>query len=88
MIVVFVVVLLVLALIGYFIDSNRVEKIKEELSNSFDTSTNDIPEFTMDSNVKLGETLNNINNVNSPVDQSPQPNTISPDNASQINNQN
>ncbi len=54
---VFVAIILVLALIGYIVDSARTEKLKKEYSKKEEEMA-DIPLATFNENVKIGETVN------------------------------
>lgn len=58
--VLFIAVLLVLALIGYIVDSSKTTKLRKELTKEEDTLTNEIPIANIDSNIKLGETVNKM----------------------------
>ncbi len=55
-VVVFIAVLLILALIGYIVDSSKTNKIKKELTREPEEVVSDIPVVTP--GVKLGETVN------------------------------
>lgn len=57
-VVIFIAILLILALIGYIVDSSKTNKIKKELSKEPAETLNDIPVATP--GVKLGETVNNM----------------------------
>lgn len=73
----FVVILLILALVGYIVDASRTEKLKKEMANNVQNeSVLDIPIATLGENVTLGETVNKTttplkDNVNKPL-QAPQ----------------
>ncbi|HBA37676.1 MAG TPA: hypothetical protein DCY94_03050 [Firmicutes bacterium] len=58
--VVFISILLVLALIGYIADKTKTQKLRKELTKEEDSSTMNIPLANLDSNVKLGETVNKM----------------------------
>ena len=62
---VFVAILLILALVGYIIDSAKTEKLKKEFSEK-EKETMDIPLAAWGANVKIGETVNKlaVNNMN------------------------
>lgn len=57
-VVIFIAVLLILALIGYIVDSSKTNKIKKELSKEPVETVNDIPVAAP--GVKLGDTVNNM----------------------------
>lgn len=56
---VFVAILLVLALVGYIVDTAKTEKLKKEYSKK-EEETIDIPIANLGSNVKIGETVNKM----------------------------
>lgn len=62
--VIFVAIILVFALIGYIVDKSKTEAVKKELTKKEDTTGPDIPLVNIDSNVKLGETVNKMANMN------------------------
>ncbi len=62
--VVFVCILLVLALIGYIVDTTKDKKVKEKIEKDLEENQNEIP--LVDANVTLGETVNKMANANIP----------------------
>lgn len=71
-IIVFVAVLLILALIGYMIDSAKTKKLKKELGKEEEVPQYEIPTVKNDVGVKLGENVNNMtvnNNSVNPANQ-------------------
>lgn len=65
----FVAVILVLALIGYIVDSTKTAKLKKELTK-VDKEETDIPVLNIDSNVKLGDSVNKMAMNGQAVDKS------------------
>ena len=55
----FVAVLLILALIGYIVDTTKTNKLKKEYAKTQEEKS-DIPLATFDSSVKIGETVNKM----------------------------
>lgn len=76
--VVFVVVLLILALIGYIVDTAKTTKLKKDLTKEEDTKTSEIPLVNIDSTVKLGDTVNKMA-MNSSVNVNKEP-LVKPEN--------
>lgn len=73
--VVFTIILLILALIGYIVDSSKAKKHENILKKSESQKTT-IPETKMDSSIKLGETVNQTttnSNPNVNAEISPKP---------------
>ncbi len=60
----FVCILLVLALIGYIVDTTKSKKIRTDLLKEKEENPSDIP--VVDANVKLGETVNKMASMNTP----------------------
>ncbi len=56
---VFIAILLVLALIGYIIDTSRMEKAKKEKEEE-EGIVGNIPIASLDSSVKIGESVNKM----------------------------
>lgn len=74
--VVFIAIILVLALIGYIVDKTKTTRLRKELTKVDDTVNADIPLANIDSNIKLGETVNkmaslDVENVNRQDDSIP-----------------
>ncbi len=68
----FVCILLVLALIGYIVDTNKSKKAKTPVMVEKEETVSEIPVANINTNVKLGETVNKMaNNVN--LESTPQP---------------
>jgi len=61
--VIFIGVILVLALIGYIVDKSKTKKFEEKLMKSEEPIT---PLASIDSSVKLGETVNRMETLKSP----------------------
>ena len=55
----FVAVLLILALIGYIVDTTKTNKLKKEYAK-IEAEKSDIPLAAFDSSVKIGETVNKM----------------------------
>ncbi len=60
--VIFIAIILVFALIGYIADKTKTKALKKSLTKEDDISP-DIPIANIDSNVKLGETVNKMANI-------------------------
>lgn len=74
--VVFIAVLLVLALIGYIVDSQRSAKLRADISKDEETDGAAVPLAAMNANITLGDTvnkmaMNNQQSVNSLEDKKP-----------------
>lgn len=74
--VVFFAILLVLALIGYIVDTSKTNKLRSEFSKTVEPENGSIPIAILDASVKLGDTVNkmamtNEQNVNAEVKRSP-----------------
>lgn len=74
--VVFFGIILVLALIGYIVDTSKTNKLKAELTKVEESENGSIPIATLDAGVKLGDTvnkmaMNNNQNVNAEEKRSP-----------------
>ncbi len=62
----FICILLVLALIGYIVDTTKSKKIRTDLMKEKEESTSEIPIANIDTSVKLGETVNKMASINTP----------------------
>lgn len=71
-VIVFIAVLLILALIGYLIDSAKTSKLKKELGKEEELPQNDIPIVKSDAGIQLGENVNNMTINNGSVNQNVQ----------------
>lgn len=56
----FIIILLVLALVGYIVDTKKTNKLKDELTNVDDGGF--APLASIDPNVKLGSAVNKVTN--------------------------
>lgn len=69
MYVIFVVILLILALIGYIVDSSKTKKMDNTIKQ-IENKKNEIPVSNLNSSIQLGETVNQI-----PTNSNPSVNT-------------
>lgn len=58
--VIFVIILLILALIGYIADKTKTNRLRKELTSTSQEDSADIPIASIDSSIKLGDTVNNM----------------------------
>lgn len=72
MILVFICVILILALIGYIVDTTKTNRLKNELKNDDDKDSLAVPLANIDSSITLGDTVNKMamNGVSNQTDSS------------------